>query len=84
MGGADGGGERRRAPIPVGGDRGAGSEIGKRHRPLHRWVRQTEPDAGRCAGLPTEERERLKDLERENRGLKSAHEILRKAAALLT
>jgi transposase-like protein len=48
---------------------------------LRSWVRQAERDAGTRAGLTTSERERLKDLERENRELKRANEILRKASA---
>ena len=44
-------------------------------------MRQAERDAGRRPGLSTEERERLKELERENRELKRANEILRKASA---
>jgi transposase len=49
---------------------------------LRRWVRQAEHDAGQRPGLTTDERQRLKDLERENRDLKRANEILRKAAAV--
>jgi len=45
------------------------------------WVQQTEGDAGSRAGITTDERERLKALERENRELKRANEILRKASA---
>ena len=48
---------------------------------LRKWVRQSERDAGKRAGLTTGERERLKELERENRELKRANEILRKASA---
>ena len=48
---------------------------------LRKWVRQAERDLGRRAGLTTGERERLKELERENRELKRANEILRKASA---
>lgn len=48
---------------------------------LRRWVRQAETDRGRRAGLSTEERERLKQLERENRELRRANEILRTASA---
>jgi transposase len=48
---------------------------------LRRWVRQAERDRGRRAGLTTEERERLKALERENAELRRANEILRKASA---
>ena len=48
---------------------------------LRRWVRQEERDTGRRAGLTTSDRERLKELERENRELKRTNEILRKASA---
>jgi transposase-like protein len=44
-------------------------------------VRQAERDAGKRVGLTTNERERLKALERENRELRRANEILRKASA---
>jgi len=48
---------------------------------LRLWVRQAERDSGQRPGLTSGERERLKDLERENRELKRANEILRKASA---
>ena len=48
---------------------------------LRKWVRQEQRDAGQRPGLTTDERERLKKLERENRELKRANEILRKASA---
>ena len=48
---------------------------------LRRWMRQAERDQGRRAGTTSSERERLKELERENRELKRANEILRKASA---
>jgi len=48
---------------------------------LRNWVRQTERDQGRRPGLTTDERQRLKELERENRELRRANEILRKASA---
>ena len=48
---------------------------------LRKWVRQAERDSGRRDGRTTGERERMKDLERENRELKRANEILRKASA---
>jgi len=44
-------------------------------------VRQDERDHGHRAGLTSDERQRLKDLERENRELKRTNEILRKASA---
>ena len=48
---------------------------------LRRWTRRAEVDAGKRPGLTTEERERLKQLERENRELKRANEILKTASA---
>jgi len=44
-------------------------------------VRQAERDQGRRPGLTSGERERLKELERENRELRRTNEILRKASA---
>ena len=57
------------------------AKIGCTAETLRGWVRQAERDTGRRAGLTTDERERLKELERENRELKRANEILRKASA---
>jgi transposase len=48
---------------------------------LRRWVRQAERDRGLRAGVTTEERARIKDLEREVKELRQANEILRKASA---
>jgi transposase len=48
---------------------------------LRKWVRQAERDQGKRSGLSSSERDRLKELERENRELKRANEILRKASA---
>ena len=48
---------------------------------LRRWVRQSERDQGLRPGLTTDERRRLKELERENFELRRANEILRKASA---
>jgi transposase len=57
------------------------SKIGCTGETLRKWVRQAERDRGKRAGLSSSERERLKELERENRELKRANEILRKASA---
>jgi transposase len=48
---------------------------------LRSWVRQAERDTGRRPGLTTDERQRLKELERENFELRRANEILKKASA---
>jgi len=48
---------------------------------LRNWVRQAEVDTGRRGGLSTEERARMKELEREVRELRRANEILKKASA---
>ena len=48
---------------------------------LRSWVRQAEKDTGLRGGTTSDERQRMKDLERENRELKRANEILRKASA---
>jgi transposase-like protein len=48
---------------------------------LRRWVRRAERDAGQRPGLTTEERSKLKRLERENFELKRANEILKTASA---
>ena len=56
-------------------------KIGCVPQTLHGWVAQAERDAGKRPGPSTEERERIKALERENRELRQANEILRKASA---
>ncbi len=56
-------------------------KIGCSAETLRKWVRQAERDEGLRPGLTTDEQQRLKDLERENRELKRANEILRKASA---
>ncbi|MCS3926255.1 transposase-like protein [Bradyrhizobium elkanii] len=48
---------------------------------LHDWVKKAEIDSGQRAGVPTEMAEKLKALEWENRELRQANEILRKASA---
>jgi transposase len=57
------------------------SKLGCTTETLRRWVRQAERDAGQRPGVTTDERQRLKELERENHELKRANEILRKASA---
>jgi transposase len=57
------------------------AKIGCTAETLRNWVRQTERDQGLRPGPTAEERERSKVLERENRELRQANEILRKASA---
>jgi transposase-like protein len=57
------------------------SKIGCTAETLRRWVRRAEVDSGRRAGVTSDERARIKELERENRELRRANEILRKASA---
>ncbi len=61
--------------------RSIASKIGCTPETLRKWVRQTERDEGRRPGLRTDEKKRLKELERENRELRRANEILRLASA---
>jgi len=56
-------------------------KLGCAAQTLHRWVVQAERDLGKRAGLSMSEREKLKELESENRELKRANEILRTASA---
>ena len=57
------------------------AKIGGSGETLRNWLRQAERDQGLRAGPTSEERERIKSLEREVRELRQAHEILRKASA---
>jgi transposase-like protein len=57
------------------------AKIGCTPQTLLEWMKKAEVDAGRRAGVPTDVAEKLKALERENRELRQANEILRKASA---
>ncbi len=57
------------------------SKIGCSPHTLREWVNKAEVDSSKHAGVPTDVAEKLKALERENRELKQANEILRKASA---
>ena len=56
-------------------------KIGCTAETLRRWVRQAERDSGVRRGMTTDDRDRIRELERENRELRQANEILRKASA---
>mgnify|MGYP001552085328 FL=1 len=51
------------------------------HETLRQWVRRAETDAGQRPGLTTDERAKMKDLEREVKELRRANEILKSASA---
>ena len=57
------------------------AKIGCTGETLRKWVRQAERDQGSRPGLSSDERDRMKALERENRELRQANEILREASA---
>ena len=56
-------------------------KIGCAAHTLNEWVKKAEVDSGKRAGVPTELADKMKALERENRELRQANEILRKASA---
>jgi transposase len=56
-------------------------KIGCVPQTLHEWVKKAEIDSGQRGGVPTDVAGQLKALERENRELRQANEILRKASA---
>ena len=57
------------------------AKIGCSAQTLNEWMKKAEIDSGRRAGIPSEMAERMKALERENRELRQANEILGKASA---
>ena len=57
------------------------AKIGCVPQTLHEWVKRTEVDGGKRAGVTSDMAEKMKALERENRELRQANEILRKASA---
>ena len=57
------------------------AKFGMTSETLRRWVRTAETDEGLRPGLTSDERERLKGLERDNRELRRANEILKSASA---
>ena len=61
--------------------RSIAAKIGCSAETLRKWVRRAEIDSGRRNGLTSDERSRIKDLEREVRELRRTNEILRKASA---
>jgi len=56
-------------------------KLGMTPESLRKWVRRAEIDSGERPGLTTDERQRMKELEKENKELRRANEILKAAAA---
>jgi len=79
--GSDGSGSCERTPSRWAAVTSIAGKIGYTPQTLHGWVKKAEVDSGQRAGVPTETAEKLKALERENRELRQANEILRKASA---
>jgi transposase len=59
------------------------SKIGCTPETLRKWVRRAEADQGQRSGMTTDDRERLKRLERENKELRRANDFLRTASAFV-
>lgn len=57
------------------------AKIGCAPQTLNEWVKRAEVDTGKRTGVPADMAEKMKALERENRELRQANEILRKASA---
>jgi transposase len=55
--------------------------LGVHHESLRNWLHQADVDAGSQPGLSTDDKARIKELERENRELRRANEILKSASA---
>jgi transposase len=55
-------------------------KIGVNHETLRIWVKQAQVDAGARSGVTSEEKDRIRQLERENKELRRANEILKAAA----
>ncbi|RTE49786.1 transposase [Actinobaculum sp. 352] len=77
--------EARRDPErSMGAIRRIGDELGVHLEALRTWVKKVEIDAGARSGTTTPDAERIRELEAENRELRRANEILRKASACFT
>ncbi len=67
--------------VTEGGLTATSEQLGLRRETLRRWVMEQEVDQGTRTGLSTDDRTRIAELERENRELRRANEILKSAAA---
>ena len=67
--------------VTEGGYTPISKQLGIRREPLRQWVRDDEAEGGTGSTLSRDERSRIAELERENRELRRANEILKSAAA---
>ena len=67
--------------VTSGGVTAVSEQLGLRRETLRRWVMEEEVDDGSRVGVTRDERSRIAELERENRELRRANEILKSAAA---
>lgn len=72
---------RREYPSEWATIRSLAEKFGTTPETLRLWVRRAEVDSGRRPGIASEDRERIRELERENRELRRANEILKAASA---
>ena len=72
---------RRDPATRTGALRRVGEQLGINHETLRNWVQQAEIDEGHRPGVTTDEAKRIAELERENRELRRANEILKTASA---
>src|SRR5688500_17179926 len=72
---------RRERHVTTGGVNPVATQLGINKETLRNWVRKADIDAGTRPGTTTEDRERIAQLERENRELRRANEILKSASA---
>lgn len=72
---------RRETGSTRGSLRRVGEHLGISSETIRNWVRQAEVDDGQRPGMTTAEHERIRELERENRELRRANEILKAASS---
>ena len=72
---------RKERDVAAGGLQAVADQLGVNRETLRRWVIEQEVEAGERPGLTQDERSKIRELERENRELKRANEILKTAAA---
>ena len=65
----------------LGSIRRVAQQLGIGYESVRKWVKQAEIDRGRRPGVTTVEQQRIAELERENRELRRANEILKSASA---